>query len=245
MDAICRLYKIHPQGQKVTFEDDDQLYTAQSGYCSFHPRRANKTQKIEHIKLSYCQKNKWEDDWAQYWFYAKISFPASGPSAAVSYPLSAKVLPFNHVSKANFKRTAAGYKDCCAAFATATSVIGGRDLVEEYVVSKVWPLSCGWLPKEFTKIKIDHLVKELPYPRFGWTKPEGITDEFIVEDIWSRMLWSWLGRTTPRSMVCSLTVVTIKFELISVFAKCKFHITLEGRPTRKGEGIWVSFNGLC
>jgi len=148
----------------VTFEDDGQLYTAQSGYCSFHPRRANKTQKIEHIKLSYCQKNKWEDDWAQYWFYAKISFPASGPSVAVSYPLSAKVVRFNHVSKANFKRTAAGYKDCCAAFATATSVIGGRDLVEEYVVSKVWPLSCGWLPKEFTKIKIDHLVKELPFP---------------------------------------------------------------------------------
>jgi len=37
---------MNPQGQKVTFEDDEQVYTAQSGCCSFHPRRANKVQKI-------------------------------------------------------------------------------------------------------------------------------------------------------------------------------------------------------
>jgi len=36
-DAFCRLYEMHPQGRKVSFEDDDQLYTAQSGCCSFHP----------------------------------------------------------------------------------------------------------------------------------------------------------------------------------------------------------------
>ena len=87
------------------------MYTAQSGCCSFHPRRANKVQKIERIELSFCQKNKWEDDWVQYWFYAKIAFPASDPSGEISYPLAAKVQPFKHVTKAEFKRMVPGYKD--------------------------------------------------------------------------------------------------------------------------------------
>jgi len=56
-DAFCRLYEMHLQTQKVSFDDDDdddQVYFVQSGCWSFHPRRANKTQKIEWIELSYC-----------------------------------------------------------------------------------------------------------------------------------------------------------------------------------------------
>ena len=87
------------------------MYTAQSGCCSFHPRRTNKTQGIERMELSYYQKNKWEDDWVQYWFYAKIAFPMSNPSSEVSYPLARKLQPFNHVTKAEFKRMVPGYKD--------------------------------------------------------------------------------------------------------------------------------------
>ena len=110
-DAFSRLYEMHPQGRKFTFEDDDQVYTSQSGCCSFHPRRANKVQKIERMELCFCQKNKWEDDWVQYWFYAKIAFPMSNPSSEVSYPLARKLQPFNHVTKAEFKRMVPGYKD--------------------------------------------------------------------------------------------------------------------------------------
>ena len=28
VDAFCRLYELHPQGRRVSFEDDDQVYTA-------------------------------------------------------------------------------------------------------------------------------------------------------------------------------------------------------------------------
>jgi len=75
VDAFCRLYEMHPQTRKVSFDEDPQVYSAQSG-CSFHPRRTNKTHGIDRMELSYCQKNKWEDDWEQYWFYAKIGFPS-------------------------------------------------------------------------------------------------------------------------------------------------------------------------
>ena len=80
VDAFCRLYEMHPQTRKVSFDEDLQVFSAQSGCCSFHPRRFNRTQGIDKMELSYCQKNKWEDDWEQYWFYAKIGFPSDSSS---------------------------------------------------------------------------------------------------------------------------------------------------------------------
>ena len=72
VDAFCRLYEMHPQTRKVSFDEDLQVFSAQSGCCSFHPRRTNRTQGIDKMELSYCQKNKWEDDWEQYWLSLQL-----------------------------------------------------------------------------------------------------------------------------------------------------------------------------
>ena len=182
MDAFCRLYEMHPQTRKVSFEEDPQVFSAQSGCCSFHPRRTNRTQGIERIELSFCQKNKWEDDWEQYWFYAKIGFPGADPSERVSYPLAAKVAEFRHITKADFRRTAAGYKECCSAFASAARIMSGRDIIEEYLAAKVWPLTRDWLPGTFSKIRVAGLSDQLPFPDFPLRKPEGVSDDMIVEE---------------------------------------------------------------
>ena len=81
----------------------------------------------------------------QYWFYAKIGFPGYDSSGEVSYLLAAKVEEFKHVTKADFCRTALGYKEYYSAFISAARVISGRDLIEEYLAAKVWPLTTGWL----------------------------------------------------------------------------------------------------
>ena len=48
VDAFCILYELHPQGRRVTFDDEeDAVYTAQSGCCTFVPRRNNKAQKMD------------------------------------------------------------------------------------------------------------------------------------------------------------------------------------------------------
>ena len=77
VDTFCRIYELHPQGRKVRFEDEDDAYSAQSGCCTFVPRRSNKSLKIDRLQLLYCQKNRWDDDWAQFWFYAKVAFPSA------------------------------------------------------------------------------------------------------------------------------------------------------------------------
>jgi len=135
------------------------------------------------MELSYCQKNQWEDDWEQYWFYAKISFPSAESSGEVSYPLAAKIEEFKHVTKADFRRTAPGYKECYSAFASAARVVSGRDLIEEYLAAKVWPLTRGWLPGSFSKVRVAGLKYRLPFPIFGLKKLEDVSDDMIVEEI--------------------------------------------------------------
>ena len=149
----------------------------------FHPRRTNKTQGIDIIELSYCHNNKWEDDWEQYWFYAKIGFPSVDSSEGVSYPLASKVAEFKHTTKADFQRTAAGYKECCSTFASAARVVSGRDLIEEYLAAKVWLLTRDWLPGAFSKVLVAGLKDKLPFPDFGLWKPKGVSDDMIVEEI--------------------------------------------------------------
>jgi len=41
---------------------------AQYGSCAFMPKRQNKGERLE---ISFAQKNKWNKDWMQYWFYVR------------------------------------------------------------------------------------------------------------------------------------------------------------------------------
>ena len=92
-------------------------------------------------------------------------------------------MEFKHTSKADFWRTAAGYKECCSAFASAARVVSGRDLIEEYLAAKVWPLTRDWLPGAFSKVRVAGLKDMLPFPDFGLRKPEGVSDDMIIEEI--------------------------------------------------------------
>ena len=47
----------------------------------------------------------------------------------------------DHISQAEFRRSAAGFKDCLDTFSTVVALIGGRDLIEEFVCARIWPLS--------------------------------------------------------------------------------------------------------
>jgi len=183
VDAFCRLYELHPQGRKVRFADEDEVFSAQSGCCTFVPRRPNKSQRIERVELSYCQKNRWDDDWTEFWFYAKIGFPNADGTGEVSYPLASKVLPVEHISQADFRRSAAGYKDCVGAFGSAAGLIGGRDLIEEFICANIWPLSAGWDPNPLAKVKVRALKESVPFLKLELVKPPGKSDKAIVAEV--------------------------------------------------------------
>lgn len=54
VDAFCRLFELHPQGQKITFEGEDELFEAQSGCCTFMPRCGNKKAGLRRIEISHA-----------------------------------------------------------------------------------------------------------------------------------------------------------------------------------------------
>jgi len=85
------------------------------------------------------------------------------------------------VTKADFRRTTPGYKECCSAFASAVRVVSGRDLIEEYLAAKVWPLTRGWLSGSFSKVRVAGLKDELPFSYFGLRKPVDTSNDMIVE----------------------------------------------------------------
>ena len=188
VDGFCRLYELHPQGWKVHFADEDEVFSTQSGCCTFVPRRTNKSQRIEWVELSYCQKNQWDDDWTKFWFYAKIGFPSADDSAAVSYPLASKVLPVEHISQADFRRSGAGYKDCVEAFRMAAGLIGGRDLIEEFICANIWPLSAGWDPNPLARVKVRALKESVPFLKLALVKPPGKSDKAIVAEVEERAM---------------------------------------------------------
>ena len=68
-------------------------------------------------------------------------------------------------------------------FASAARFVSGRDLIEEYLAAKVWPLMRDWLPGAFSKVLVVGLKDNLPFPDFGLWKPVGVSDDMIVEEI--------------------------------------------------------------
>ena len=61
--------------------------------------------------------------------------------------------------------------------------MGGRDLIEEYLAAKVWPLTRDWLPETFSKVRVAGLKDKLPFPDFGLRKSDEVSDDMIVEEI--------------------------------------------------------------
>ena len=151
VDAFCRLFELQCQGRKIVEEGEVEPSEAQNACCTFVPWKNNKKAKLQRIELSTAHKNKWEDDWVRYWFYAKVKFLKPESPSEVYYPLAADIELFEHTYQPGFNRLAPGFNSYVGAFTTASRACGGRDLVEEFVAAKIWPLSPGWYPFELRK----------------------------------------------------------------------------------------------
>jgi len=88
-----------------------------------------------------------------------------------------------HISQVEFRRSGVGYKDCLDAFSKAAVLISGRDLIEEFVCAKIWPLAASWGPDSFVKAKVHASKEALPFPKVDLVKPPGETDDAIVAGV--------------------------------------------------------------
>jgi hypothetical protein len=92
-------------------------------------------------------RKRWPDSWMQEWFYVKVDLSQrEGMKGIIQCPIW---------SRFGIRRPLIALGNdvqaCQAAFNTMCTYIGTRDLVQEHISYRVWPLANGWeMPKEAT-----------------------------------------------------------------------------------------------
>jgi hypothetical protein len=71
------------------------------------------------------------------------------------------------VNTAEFNHRAVGIRNCESAFHLASTILGGRDIIEEFAATRIWPISSGWAPIEIVYFNINWAAREVPFLKFG------------------------------------------------------------------------------
>jgi hypothetical protein len=144
-DAFARFFElvIVPDVMKV---DDGQFYEAHYTCCTFHTRRQNTRKGITRIQIAPCCKTNFIEDWISYWFYVKDDMSTVPGYEGPAHPLSSPIEALTAVSFATFNHRAAGIRSCENAFHLASTILGGRDIIEEFIAARV-----GVLDRQPTK----------------------------------------------------------------------------------------------
>jgi hypothetical protein len=181
VDAFARFYElvVVPDVIKV---NDEQFYEAQHACCTFNTQRQNTRKGITRIQIAPCCKTNLTDDWNSYWFYLKVNMSEVPGYEGPAYPFSCPIAPLTAMNTAEFNHRAVGIRSCESAFHLASTILGGRDIIEEFVATRIWPISCGWAPTEIVCFNVNWAAQEVPFPKFGIKLREGQSaDAFMVK----------------------------------------------------------------
>jgi hypothetical protein len=142
VDAFARFFElvIVPDIIKV---DDGLFYESQHACCTFNTRRQNTRRGITRIQIAPCCKTNLTDDWNSYWCYVKVDMSKIPGYEGPTHPLSCPIEALTVVNTAEFNHRAVGIRSCKNAFHLASTILGGRDIVEEFVAARIWPISYG------------------------------------------------------------------------------------------------------
>jgi hypothetical protein len=179
-DAFARFFElvIVPDVIKV---DDGQFYEAHYTCCTFNTRRQNTRKGITRIQIAPCCKTNCTEDWSSYWFYVKVDMSTIPGYEGPAHPLSSPVEALTAVSTAEYNHRAVGIRSCENAFHLA-SILGGRDIIEEFVAARIWPISYGWAPTQIVNFNVNWAAQEVPVPKFGIQLRDGQSaDDFTLE----------------------------------------------------------------
>jgi hypothetical protein len=136
-EGFTKRYELHYQPRKI--EVDGVEVQGQYGCLNFHVKHGS-----QQAKLTVTVKNKWSRAWTQACFYCKVPLLRS-PSPRQGkgiFALHSYMTGLDFVTEPLFECPDEDAGD--AAFVKATRTIGGRDVVEEYMVCGLFPLSVSF-----------------------------------------------------------------------------------------------------
>jgi hypothetical protein len=86
---------------------------------------------------------------------------------SLANPFSTPIEALTAISTASYNQRAVGIRNCESMFHLASIIVGGRDLIEEFVAANIWPISHGWPPREIVSFNVNWATQEVPFPLFG------------------------------------------------------------------------------
>jgi hypothetical protein len=171
-DVFARLFElvIAPDIIKL---DDSRHYEAHYSCCTFNTRRQNARKGLTRFQISPCYKTNLSKDWSTYWFYVKVDMSRVPGYEGPTHPLSSPIDAMTATCTASYNHRVVGIRNCESAFHLASTILGGRDIIEEFVAAEVWPISCGWAPTEIMNFNVNWATQVVSFPRFGTQLKDG------------------------------------------------------------------------
>jgi hypothetical protein len=139
------------------------------------------------------------------------------------------------VNTAAFNHRAAGIRSCKNAFHLASTILGGCDIIEEFVAARIWPISYGWAPTEIVNFNVNWATQEVPFPKFGiQLRDDQSTNDFMLEV--ERRVNLMVGEYTMNEYKAYKALVKHKRRINRVFSKVcgdkSFHSRRPGRKLK-------------
>jgi hypothetical protein len=104
-------------------------------------------------------------------------------------------------------------------------ILGGRDVIEEFVAAEVWPLFEGWKPSEIVSVDVDWASQTVPFPRFGLRLKDGQSlEDFILEVV--EKVSEMVGESTLNEYKAYKSLVRHKRRVNRVFSELGADTTL-------------------
>jgi hypothetical protein len=134
------------------------------------------------IQIAPCCKTNFTEDWSSYWFYVKVDMSTIPGYEGTAHPLSTPIEALTALCTAPYNYRVAGIRNCENVFHLASTILGGRDIIEEFTAVRIWPISYGWAPTETVNFNVNWAAQEVPFPRFGLQLRDGQSaDDFMLE----------------------------------------------------------------
>jgi hypothetical protein len=118
-------------------------------------------------------------------------------------------------------------------FHLASTILGGRDIIEEFTTTRIWPISYGWAPTEIVNFNVNWAAQEVPFPKFGLLLRDGQSaNDFMLET--ERIVNLMIGEYNMNEYKAYKNLVKHKRRINRVFSKvCGDKSFRSRRPGRK------------
>jgi hypothetical protein len=198
--------------------DDEKYYDAHYLCCTFNTRRQNLRKGLNRIQLAPCSKTNFAKDWSSYWFYVNVDMSKVPGYTGPAYPFYSPMASVTAVCTASYNKRVADFESYENAFLLASTIIDGRDVIEEFVAADIWPISAGWQPASMIHLTMDWATQRVPFPRFNLRLKEGQSLENFIAEVKGKVD-AMVGKSTLNEYKAFKALVKHKRRVNHVFSE--------------------------